>query len=155
MYIDEFTVFIIVKIPILKDLSKSMFDIVNKIVIKNNERTNINIDRKYLFISEISVFELIKDTLFEYIWFGLVWDNKLFNENLIKLINLITLTPELVEKKEPPMITSIKNKKYKLFELLLNEIPIFDTLLVTDTKRFKKLPSLLKKINVNDKTTSK
>ena len=155
MYIDEFTVFIIVKIPILKDLSKSMFDIVNKIVIKNNESTNINIDRKYLFISEISVFELIKDTLFEYIWFGLVWDNKLFNENLIKLINLITLTPELVEKKEPPMITSIKNKKYKLFELLLNEIPIFDTLLVTDTKRFKKLPSLLKKININDKTTSK
>ncbi len=155
MYIDEFTVFIIVKIPILKDLSKSMFDIVNKIVIKNNEKTNINIDRKYLFISEISVFEFIKDTLFEYIWFGLVWDNKLFNENLIKLINLITLTPELVEKKEPPMMTSIKNKKYKLFELLLNEIPIFETLLVTDTKRFKKLESLLKKMNTNDKTTSK
>jgi len=155
VYIDEFTVFIIVKIPILKDLSKSMFDIVNKIVIKNNEKTNINIDRKYLFISEISVFEFIKDTLFEYIWFGLVWDNKLFNENLIKLINLITLTPELVEKKEPPMMTSIKNKKYKLFELLLNEIPIFETLLVTDTKRFKKLESLLKKMNTNDKTTSK
>ena len=155
MYIDEVTVFIIVKIPILKDLSKSMFDIVNKIVIKNNDRTNINIDKKYLFISEISVFEFIKDTLFEYIWFGLVWDNKLFNENLIKLINLITLIPELVEKKEPPMMTSIKNKKYKLFELLLNEIPIFDTLLVTDTKRFKKLLSLLKKIKIIDKTTNK
>ena len=132
-----------------------MFDIVNKIVIKNNDRTNINIDKKYLFISEISVFEFIKDTLFEYIWFGFVWDNKLFNENLIKLINLITLIPELVEKKEPPMMTSIKNKKYKLFELLLNEIPIFDTLLVTDTKRFKKLLSLLKKIKIIDKTTNK
>ena len=61
----EFTVFIIVKIPILKDVSKSIFDTVNKIVIKNRERTKINIDRKYLLISDISVLESIKDTLFE------------------------------------------------------------------------------------------
>ena len=57
----EFTVFIIVKIPILKDVSKSIFDTVNKIVIKNRERTKINIDRKYLLISDMSVLESIKD----------------------------------------------------------------------------------------------
>ena len=61
----EFTVFIMVKIAILKDVSKSIFEIVNKIVIKNNERTKIIIDKKYLLISEISVLESIRDTLFE------------------------------------------------------------------------------------------
>ena len=30
-----------------------------------------------------------------------MWDNKLFIENLIKLIIFITLNPELVEKKDP------------------------------------------------------
>ena len=54
-----------VKIPILKDVSKSIFEIVNKIVIESNDRTKIIIDRKYLLISEISVLESIRDTLFE------------------------------------------------------------------------------------------
>ena len=61
----EFTVFIIVRMPILKDVSKSMFDIVKRIVIKNNETIKTKIDKKYLLISEISVLESIKDTLFE------------------------------------------------------------------------------------------
>ena len=61
----EFTVFIIVRMPILKEVSKSIFDIVKRIVIENNETIKTKIDKKYLLISEISVLESIKDTLFE------------------------------------------------------------------------------------------
>tara|TARA_B100000214_G_C23665670_1_gene489488 strand:- start:45 stop:299 length:255 start_codon:yes stop_codon:yes gene_type:complete len=84
-----------------------------------------------------------------------VWDNKLFIENLIKLIILITLNPELVEKKEPPTITSIKNTKYKLDELLLKENPMFETLLDIETNKFKKLLLLLKKIKIIEITINK
>tara|TARA_B100000214_G_C23665670_1_gene489489 strand:- start:315 stop:497 length:183 start_codon:yes stop_codon:yes gene_type:complete len=59
------TVFIIVKIPILKDVAKSILEIVNKIVIKNKEIIKITIDKKYLLISEISVLVSINDTLLE------------------------------------------------------------------------------------------
>ena len=61
----ELTVFIIVKIPILKDVAKSILEIVNKIVIKNKEITKITIDKKYLLISEISVLVSINVTLLE------------------------------------------------------------------------------------------
>ena len=61
----EFTVFIIVRIPSLKDVSKSIFDIVNKIVIENNEITKTNNDKKYLLMSDMSVLDPIKDTLLE------------------------------------------------------------------------------------------
>ena len=47
--------------------------------------------------------------------------------------------PELVEKKEPPMITKIKNKKNKLFGVLFNEIPILDILLAIENKIKEKL----------------
>ena len=53
--------------------------------------------------------------------------------------------PELVEKKDPPIITSIKNTKDKLFELLFREIPILETLLVNDKNNLLKLLSKLKK----------
>ena len=82
-------------------------------------------------------------------------DNKLFIENLIKLIILITLRPELVEKNEPPIITRIKNKKYKFELLSLKDIPIFDTLLDIETNIFKKLLFLLKKIKNTDITINK
>ena len=82
-------------------------------------------------------------------------DNKLFIENLIKLIILITLRPELVEKNDPPIITRIKNKKYKFELLSLKDIPIFDTLLDIETNIFKKLLFLLKKIKNTDITINK
>ena len=44
-------------------------------------------------------------------------------------------------------MTRIKNKKYKLGEILLNEIPMLETLLEIDTSVVKKL-LLLKKINI-------
>ena len=59
---------------------------------------------------------------------------RLFKENLIKLKIFITLIPELVEKKEPPIITIIKNINIKLFGVSKNEIPIFDILLDIATK---------------------
>ena len=55
------------------------------------------------------------------------------------MITLITLIPELVEKKEPPSITNNKKKKSKLLGISEKEKPIFETLLEIDTKIFKKL----------------
>tara|TARA_B110000971_G_scaffold72230_1_gene74123 strand:- start:45 stop:227 length:183 start_codon:yes stop_codon:yes gene_type:complete len=49
-----------------------------------------------------------------------------------------------VEKKDPPIITRIKNKKDKLSELLFKETPILETLLVSDKNKLLKLLSKLK-----------
>jgi hypothetical protein len=62
------------------------------------------------------------------------------NEYIFK--NLI---PELVEKKEPPIITKIKNKNDKFGELLSKERPIFETLLVKERNNSIKLFSKFKK----------
>ena len=67
------------------------------------------------------------------------FDPKLFNENFIKVKTFITLKPELVEKKEPPRITSIRKTKTRFFGTCSNEIPIFETLLEIETNTFKKL----------------
>tara|TARA_B100000767_G_C19357756_1_gene366511 strand:- start:324 stop:518 length:195 start_codon:yes stop_codon:yes gene_type:complete len=52
--------------------------------------------------------------------------------------------PELVEKKDPPIITSIRNTKDKFGELSLREKPIFVTLLVIDKNSLLKLLSKFK-----------
>jgi len=44
----------------------------------------------------------------------------------------MNLNPELVEKKDPPMIAKIKNIKYKLFGMDFEENPIFEILLDID-----------------------
>ena len=41
-------------------------------------------------------------------------DNRLFKENFNKLKTFITLMPELVEKKEPPITTIMKKTNIKL-----------------------------------------
>ena len=46
---------------------------------------------------------------------------------------MITLRPELVEKKEPPSITSIRKTKTRFLGICSNEIPIFETLLEIET----------------------
>ena len=66
-------------------------------------------------------------------------------ENLVKFNILINLNPELVEKKEPPIITNNKNTKAKLYEVSLNDMPMLDTLLHIETKILKKFLSKLKK----------
>jgi len=63
--------------------------------------------------------------------------------------------PELVEKKDPPIITRIKNTKDKLLELLFKEIPILETLLVKDKNNSLKLLSKLKKIKKIASTVTK
>ena len=64
-YISELTVFIIVKIPNLKDDSKSILEIVSNIDIKNKENIKIIIAKKYLLISFILVLISFSDNLFE------------------------------------------------------------------------------------------
>ena len=118
-----------VNIESLNEFSNWISDKVNNKVRINKEIIKITIEKKYLLISNFSVFSFINVTLLEYIWFGLVCDRRLFKENLIKVNTLITLIPELVEKKEPPIITKIRNKNFKLYGVSNNEIPIFDTLL--------------------------
>ena len=77
------------------------------------------------------------ENLFEYIWFGLACERRLFKENIIKFKTLINLRPELVEKKDPPIITKIKKINDKLGEILLKDIPILETLLAIDTSVLK------------------
>ena len=54
----------------------------------------------------------------------------------------MNLKPELVEKKEPPIITKIKKIKLKFDLSVFIEKPIFEILLDIDKKLFEK--SLLK-----------
>ena len=65
----------------------------------------------------------------------------MFKENFNKVKTFITLKPELVEKKEPPRITSKRKTKIRLLGTSLNEIPILETLLEIETSTFKKLLS--------------
>ena len=57
----------------------------------------------------------------------------------------MNLNPELVEKKDPPIITRIKNINDKFVCSDLIEKPIFDMLLATANKLFEKLLLKLKK----------
>ena len=49
------------------------------------------------------------------------------------------LIPELVEKYEPPIITSIKKNTYKLSGMLVNDIPILEILLIIENNISGKL----------------
>ena len=66
-YIEEFTVFIIVKTPSLKAFSKSIPDTVRRIEILNKDVINIKIVKKYLLVSDLFVLADRRDTLFKYI----------------------------------------------------------------------------------------
>ena len=46
----------------------------------------------------------------------------------------MNLNPELVEKKDPPIITNTKQIKFKLDWFVSNEKPIFDMLLEMDKR---------------------
>ena len=54
--------------------------------------------------------------------------------------------PELVEKKDPPIITNIKKMNDRFVELLLREKPTLETLLVKDKNNSLKLLSKFRKI---------
>ena len=59
------------------------------------------------------------------------------------------LIPELVEKKDPPIITNIKKINDKFVELLSREKPTLETLLVRDKNNSLKLLSKLRKVKKN------
>ena len=84
---------------------------------------------KYLFISFKSILTFENKTLFNSTCFGFECETSSFNENLVKRNIFKNLKPELVEKKDPPIITKIRNKKDKLVEEFSKEKPIIDTLL--------------------------
>ena len=101
-------------------------------------------DEKNYFFIEPKSFEQIeikKDIVGE--------KGKLLIENLINVITFITLSPELVEKNDPPNITSKRKTKKRFLGISVKEIPIFETLLQIETRIFKKLLSQLKNINDN------
>ena len=65
---------------------------------------------------------------------GLECERSSFIENFSKEYIFINLIPELVEKKDPPIITNIKKIKAKLSGVSFKEIPIFEMLLVKEKK---------------------
>ena len=65
---------------------------------------------------------------------GLECERSSFIENLSKEYIFTNLIPELVEKKDPPIITKIKKINDKFFGVSFKEIPIFEMLLVKEKK---------------------
>ena len=117
----------------------------NKEVNIKREIINISIVKKYLFISWKLKLILVNINLFIKTFFGLLKDKIWFIEYLNKEYIFINLKPELVEKKEPPIITNIKNIRDKLDWLVFKEKPMLETLLDIDKKFIKKPLLKLKK----------
>ena len=67
----------------------------------------------------------------------------------------MNLKPELVEKKDPPMMTKIKYMKFKLDWLDSIENPIFDIMVETDKRFIKKSFLKLKKRKKTESTNKK
>ena len=144
-YDAEWTVFINVSIDILRHCSKSIPEKVINDVSVNKDIIKIMIERKYLLISFNLKFVFEKSSRFINIFLGLLKESIWLRENMIKEYIFINLNPELVEKKEPPIITNIKNIKVKLDWFELSEKPILDILLDTDKRLIEKLVFKLKK----------
>ena len=134
-----------VNTAILKEYSNWILDKDNRIVNEKREITNINIVKKYLFISLVSKLILEKKSLFINTFLGLLKERIWFMEYFVNEYIFRNLKPELVEKKEPPIITNIKNTKSKLDWFLLREKPMLDMLLEIDRKLFKNWLLKLKK----------
>ena len=77
--------------------------------------------------------------------FGFEWDTNSFIENLNNKNNLKNLIPELVEKKDPPIIINIRNINDKSLDTF-REKPIFEIELLIARKIEEKLLSTLRKI---------
>ena len=133
--------FIKVNTANLKEYSNWILDKDNKMVKEKREITKINIVKKYLFISFVSKLILEKTSLFINTFFGLLKERIWLIEYLVKEYIFKNLKPELVEKKEPPTITSKMYIKFKLVCSTSSEIPIFEILLTIDKKLEVKLES--------------
>ena len=93
---------------------------------------NISTVKKYLLTSLLLILMSEKQFLFVKTFFGLECDNKSLTENLNREYNFKNLMPELVDKKEPPIITKIKKINDRFCGALSREIPMLDILLVND-----------------------
>jgi len=71
--------------------------------------------------------------------FGLEYESISFKEYLNKKYIFKNLIPELVEKKEPPIIIIIKNKNHKFDGEFVKDMPILDMLLVNEKSIVEKL----------------
>tara|TARA_B100000123_G_scaffold235362_1_gene186246 strand:- start:255 stop:698 length:444 start_codon:yes stop_codon:yes gene_type:complete len=138
-------VFISVKIDNLNEFSNSIPDKLNNDVKIKSDKMKITIVKKYLLISLKSKLILVNINLFIKIFFGRLKERIWFIEYLNNEYNLINLNPELVEKKDPPIITNIKKIKVKFCLSKFREKPIFDILLDKDNKLLEKLLLKLKK----------
>ena len=139
----EFTVFIRVKIDNLKELSKSIPEIVNKEDRINKDNININKEMKNLLTSPVAKIKLENSSLLTYIVFGLACEINSLIENLNNEYNLTNLIPELVEKKEPPIMVNIKKRNDIFLYGSFIEIPILEILLHKAKKILLKLYSEL------------
>ena len=92
----------------LKELSKLISDKLNNEVKINKEIIKIKIVKKYLLISLKSKLILENNNLFIKTFLGLLKDKIWLNEYFVNEYIFKNLKPELVEKKDPPIITSIK-----------------------------------------------
>ena len=137
----EAFVFVNVSRDNLKELSKLILLKLNKEVRRNNETIKIKIVKKYLLISLKSKLILENTNLFIKTFLGLLKDKIWFIEYLVKEYIFKNLKPELVEKKDPPTITSKIYIKFKLVWSTWSEIPIFEILLTKDKKLYVKLVS--------------
>jgi len=92
----------------LKELSKLISDKLNNEVRINKEIIKIKIVKKYLLISLKSKLILENNNLFIKTFLGLLKDKIWLNEYFVNEYIFKNLKPELVEKKDPPIITSIR-----------------------------------------------
>ena len=118
-----------------------MLDKDNKMVKEKREITKINIVKKYLLMSFVSKLILEKTNLFINTFFGRLKERIWLIEYLVKEYIFKNLKPELVEKKDPPIITSNIYIKCKLAWSTSREIPILEILLTKDKKLNVKLES--------------
>ena len=86
-----------------------------------------------------------KDSLFEWTFFGLACETSSFIENLNNKKSFENLNPELVEKKDPPIIIIIIKINVRFWGTS-KENPILEIELQIDKKSKEKLLSKLKKI---------
>ena len=100
--------FIKVRMANLKELSKLISDKLNNEVRMNKEIIKIKIVKKYLLISLKSKLILENNNLFIKTFLGLLKDKIWLNEYFVNEYIFKNLKPELVEKKDPPIITKIR-----------------------------------------------
>ena len=109
----ELTVFINVKILSLKASTKLILNRVSKPTSNVNDKINIITVKKYLFISLKSIFVFENNILLRMMCLGFECESNSLNENFVKRQIFKNLNPELVDTRDPPIMT--KSKKIKLF----------------------------------------